>query len=182
MMTKNRLLRTEADPMGAAIRDFHTTGRAGRLRVLSPQFDEDEIPVSHLFRTPDELPAIEAEALRLCRGRVLDVGETVFRGTEEGAFRGLGTLAAPSAQWPLGWLALGRRRAEGQDDGGDRALAPGLVGRAEEILLQRLAMGAQPIHKHAQLAKAQVRSGQDAKRYGLRFYGSDYCRTYGSLR
>jgi len=65
MMTKNRLLRTEADPMGAAIRDFHTTGRAGRLRVLSPQFDEDEIPVSHLFRTPDELPAIEAEALRL---------------------------------------------------------------------------------------------------------------------
>lgn len=74
MMTKNRLLRTEADPMGAAIRDFHTTGRAGRLRVLSPQFDEDEIPVSHLFRTPDELPAIEAEALRLCRGRVLDVG------------------------------------------------------------------------------------------------------------
>lgn len=73
-MTKNRLLRTEADPMGAAIRDFHATGQSGRLRVLSPQFDEDEIPVSHLFRTPDELPAIEAEALRLCRGRVLDVG------------------------------------------------------------------------------------------------------------
>lgn len=73
-MTKNRLLRAEADPMGTAIHDYHTTGRAARLRVLSPQFDEDEIPVGHLFRTADELPPLEAEALRLCRGRVLDVG------------------------------------------------------------------------------------------------------------
>lgn len=73
-MTKNRLLRAEADPMGAAIHDFHATGRAARLRVLSPQFDEDEIPVGHLFRTPDELPPLEAEALRLCRGHVLDIG------------------------------------------------------------------------------------------------------------
>lgn len=63
------------DPMGAAIADFHRAGRpCGRLRVFSPDFDEDEIPVATLFRTPEEMPALEQQALRMARGRVLDVG------------------------------------------------------------------------------------------------------------
>ena len=61
-------------PMGAAIADYHRTGRAGTLRVFSSQFDEDEIPVSQLFRTYDEMPAIEQKALMLAQGRILDVG------------------------------------------------------------------------------------------------------------
>ena len=39
------------DPMGAAIRDYQNNGKASRLRVLSSMFDEDEMPVAHLFRT-----------------------------------------------------------------------------------------------------------------------------------
>ena len=39
---KNGLLEDGCDPMGQAIRDYYETGRAGRLRVFSPQFDEDE--------------------------------------------------------------------------------------------------------------------------------------------
>ena len=60
--------------MGCAIADFHRNGKASRLRVFSPMFDEDEIPVATLFRTLDEMPAIEQEALRQASGHVLDVG------------------------------------------------------------------------------------------------------------
>ena len=62
------------DPMGHAIADYHATGKAARLRVFSPMFDEDEIPVKTLFRTLDEMPAIEREALEVANGSILDVG------------------------------------------------------------------------------------------------------------
>lgn len=60
--------------MGRAIADYHATGKASRLRVFSPMFDEDEIPVSTLFRTRDEMPGIEQEALKVASGHILDVG------------------------------------------------------------------------------------------------------------
>ena len=60
--------------MGSAIADFHATGKAARLRVFSPMFDEDEIPVTTLFRSYDAMPAIEQEALQQARGAILDVG------------------------------------------------------------------------------------------------------------
>lgn len=60
--------------MGHAIKEYFTTGRAAKLRVFSSQFYEDEIPVATLFRTFEQMPAQEKDAVRLCRGRVLDVG------------------------------------------------------------------------------------------------------------
>ena len=67
-------LDTRKDPMGTAIAEYYAKGRAAKLRVFSSQFYEDEIPVDTLFRTLDDMPPQEQEALRLCRGRVLDVG------------------------------------------------------------------------------------------------------------
>ena len=64
----------EKDPMGRAISDYFHTGKAGKLRVLSSMFYEDEIPVPTLFRTLDEMPIQEQKAIELCQGRVLDVG------------------------------------------------------------------------------------------------------------
>lgn len=60
--------------MGRAISDFYHTGKAAKLRVFSSMFYEDEIPVPTLFRSFEEMPPQEQEAIRLCRGRVLDVG------------------------------------------------------------------------------------------------------------
>ena len=68
------LLPAGKDPLGAAIYDYYTKGNAGRLRVFSPQFDEDEIPVTTLFREFDEMPSLEQEALRIAEGKILDVG------------------------------------------------------------------------------------------------------------
>jgi SAM-dependent methyltransferase len=36
--------------------------------------DEDELPLPYLFRSYEEMPKLEQQALRLCRGKVLDVG------------------------------------------------------------------------------------------------------------
>ena len=68
------IINKEKDPMGRAISDYFHTGKAGKLRVLSSMFYEDEIPVSTLFRTLDEMPIQEQKAIELCQGRVLDVG------------------------------------------------------------------------------------------------------------
>lgn len=73
-MMDNKLLTPMHDPMGAAIDEYERTGKSGRLRVRSSMFDEDEIPVAHLFRTLDEMPDIEQRALQMATGRTLDVG------------------------------------------------------------------------------------------------------------
>ena len=64
----------DKDPMGRAIAEYHKTGKAGKLRVLSSMFYEDEIPVPTLFRSYKDMPPQEQEAIKLCKGRVLDVG------------------------------------------------------------------------------------------------------------
>lgn len=67
-------MRTDKDPMGAAIRDYYLKGKASRLRVFSPDFDEDEMPVPTLFRNFKEMSPLEQKALELAKGKILDVG------------------------------------------------------------------------------------------------------------
>ena len=62
------------DPMGAAIMDYHKNGKADTLVVRSSMFDDDEIPVSDLFRSFDDMPELEKIALQMACGRILDVG------------------------------------------------------------------------------------------------------------
>lgn len=64
----------DRDPMGHAIADFQATGKAAKLRVFSPILEEDEIPVSTLFRSIDDMPDLERRALELAVGTILDVG------------------------------------------------------------------------------------------------------------
>lgn len=68
------LISAEKDPMGQAIADYYRTGEAKRLRVISSMFDEDEIPVSTLFRGAEQMNAMERTALDAVYGRILDVG------------------------------------------------------------------------------------------------------------
>ncbi len=67
-MTRN------TDPMGCAIAEYYKSGRAEKLRIFSPMFEEDEIPVEILFRTYDDMSEIEQNALDMARGTILDVG------------------------------------------------------------------------------------------------------------
>lgn len=67
-------LSPQHDPMGQAVLDYLQNGQAESIAVHSTIFDDDEIPVSHLFRTFTEMPPLERAALSHARGRVLDVG------------------------------------------------------------------------------------------------------------
>ena len=44
------MLRSEYDPMGHAIAEFHSTGKAEKLLVESDLCETDEISVPYLFR------------------------------------------------------------------------------------------------------------------------------------
>lgn len=67
-------LSPQHDPMGHAVLDFLNHGKADAINVHSSIFDDDIIPVEHLFRTPAEMPPLERAALKLAHGKVLDVG------------------------------------------------------------------------------------------------------------
>lgn len=73
-MENKELIQLQNDPMGQAIYDYYNGNKVGKLRVLSSQFDEDEIPVKELFRDFDSMPYIEQVALRMSEGSILNVG------------------------------------------------------------------------------------------------------------
>ena len=81
------------DPMGRAIADYWNTKKADRLRVFSPMFEEDEIPLSTLFRTYQSMPVIEKKALSMAQGRTLDVGAASGCHTLELQARGIDVCA-----------------------------------------------------------------------------------------
>ena len=62
------------DPIGRAIAEYWKTNKADRLRVFSPMFEEDEILLTTLFRSYEDMPEIERKALDMAKGRILDVG------------------------------------------------------------------------------------------------------------
>ena len=70
----NPTLSAIADPMGAAIYDYHKNGCAATLVVRSSMFDDDEISVADLFRDFPQMPPLERAALQMAGGRILDVG------------------------------------------------------------------------------------------------------------
>ena len=67
-------MNVKMDPMGRAILDYYKDKKASKLRVFSPMFEEDEIPLTTLFRSYKSMPEIECKALDMAKGRVLDVG------------------------------------------------------------------------------------------------------------
>ena len=55
---KANLLSPDKDPMGAAITEYFHHQKAGKLRVFSSQFEEDEIPINPVSYTHLTLPTI----------------------------------------------------------------------------------------------------------------------------
>jgi SAM-dependent methyltransferase len=62
------------DVFGKALQDQFSTGSADTLWLHNSYDEPEEMPVDIFFRTEDEMPDIELEAMDLCEGRVLDVG------------------------------------------------------------------------------------------------------------
>ncbi len=67
------------DPIGLAIADYFAKGEAPDIQINTTYTEGEIMPPSVFFRTEDELPEIEATALQLCIGRVLDIGAAAGR-------------------------------------------------------------------------------------------------------
>jgi hypothetical protein len=67
-MTENK------DAIGQAILDYSKKKNQLEIMVASDICDDDTIPVSYLFRSYGEMPAIEKLALARCEGKILDIG------------------------------------------------------------------------------------------------------------
>lgn len=61
------------DVFGKAILDFHA-GKNAIIETYSSIGGWDKLPVEYLFRTFQEMPDLEKAALKLTKGRVLDLG------------------------------------------------------------------------------------------------------------
>lgn len=62
------------DVFGKALQDQFSNGNADTLWLHNSYDEPEEMPVDIFFRTEEEMPDIELEAMDLCEGRVLDVG------------------------------------------------------------------------------------------------------------
>ena len=64
----------ETDIFGKALLDYQNGKYTEDIITFSSLDEEDIIPIPYLFRTYQEMPALEQKALDLCRGNILDVG------------------------------------------------------------------------------------------------------------
>lgn len=62
------------DPIGTALQDFMQGNADTDIVVESNITEDDIIPVEYLFRNKDTMPQMELEALKACKGKILDVG------------------------------------------------------------------------------------------------------------
>ncbi len=68
------ILSPEKDPLGQALKDYHTHGTAPDILVKSDLGDDDSYDIAYYFRSEAELPPWEKVALDHCKGRILDIG------------------------------------------------------------------------------------------------------------
>jgi len=68
------VLKKQHDPIGKAVHDY-LHGITGDSILVRTDIAEDEIlSPSYFFRTFEQMPVQEKEALRRCRGKILDIG------------------------------------------------------------------------------------------------------------
>jgi SAM-dependent methyltransferase len=65
------------DVFGKALLDFYTKSKPDTLWLHNSYGEPEEMPLDIFFRNPEEMPDLEIEALRHCRGSILDVGAGV---------------------------------------------------------------------------------------------------------
>ena len=68
------MLKKNQDPIGHAVWDYLQGERDHSIVVSTDIAEDEQLLPSHFFRTFDQMPVQEQEALKRCSGKVLDVG------------------------------------------------------------------------------------------------------------
>ncbi len=65
---------SNSDPLGNALLDYLKGNKRNFIEIKSSLGEEDNLWVKQFFRKFDEMPLVEREALKRCKGKILDVG------------------------------------------------------------------------------------------------------------
>lgn len=74
MKKKIDRLKAKNDVMGQALMDFYKNGSEESLVVRTNVSEDEEYQLSYFFRNLKSMPLLEKQALKMARGRILDVG------------------------------------------------------------------------------------------------------------
>jgi cyclopropane fatty-acyl-phospholipid synthase-like methyltransferase len=92
------------DPIGQAILDYSKNKKPFDIVVSSDICEDDIIPIEVLFRNFKDMPDIEKRALKICKGRVLDVGAGAGIHCHELIKNGLPVHAIDNSQGAIEYL------------------------------------------------------------------------------
>ncbi|QEE17398.1 class I SAM-dependent methyltransferase [Promethearchaeum syntrophicum] len=87
-MQKNSLIKA-MEPFGLALADYFLGKEVGDLFMNRDDGSKDKHPVEYYFRNPSDFSLFEKEALKLCKGKTLDIGAGVGPHSLELQKRGL---------------------------------------------------------------------------------------------
>jgi len=62
------------DLFGQALLDYYNNNYTEDIITTTNISDDDILPISYLFRSFKDMPKLEQKALKLCKGKILDVG------------------------------------------------------------------------------------------------------------
>lgn len=62
------------DPIGKAIHAYYFSNDTAVLKVNSNYTEDEELDPAWFFRNREQMPELEQQALKLCKGKILDVG------------------------------------------------------------------------------------------------------------
>ena len=65
---------TMIDILGKALLDYTSGNYTEDIITYSSLDETDSIPIPYLFRVYKEMPVLEQQALKLCKGTILDIG------------------------------------------------------------------------------------------------------------
>lgn len=68
------ILKKHQDPIGRAVLDYYHELRGGTILVRSDIAEDETLDPSYFFRSFQQMPVQEQEALKRCKGRILDIG------------------------------------------------------------------------------------------------------------
>ncbi|MFX1572527.1 MAG: class I SAM-dependent methyltransferase [Promethearchaeota archaeon] len=65
------------EPFGIALEDFYNGKEGVKINLYRDDGLISEVPIGYFFRSPKDFSSIEKQAIRLCKGKVIDIGAGV---------------------------------------------------------------------------------------------------------